>query len=260
MYFRQTNLITDFITFEKVGGKKMPDVPLFVLTSKSTFSGGEEFAYDIQTQKRGILIGETTGGGANPGRTFPVTNAFGIFIPTGRAINPITKTNWEGVGVVPDISCSTDKALDTAITHAAAAAKAYRDKKDNLVHKRVEDLKLNIDNAVKLFNENQNEKAEEIIVKNLDKALEQGLADEFAINEYGYNYLRADKTKAAIAVFKYNAKAFPKSSNVYDSLGEALMTAGDKENALINYKKSLELDPQNKNAEETIRKLESNSK
>ncbi len=124
LYYRAANQTTDFITFEKVGGKKMHDIPLFLLTSAQTFSGGEEFAYNIQTQKRGTLIGETTGGGANPGTIFPVTGDLVIFIPTGRAINPITKTNWEGVGVIPEIKCSADMALETALPLARAAAKA----------------------------------------------------------------------------------------------------------------------------------------
>ena len=125
LYYRAANQTTDFITFEKVDGKKMHDIPLFLLTGAYTFSGGEEFAYDIQTQKRGTLIGETTGGGANPGGMFPVTAALVIFIPTGRAINPVTKTNWEGVGVVPEIKCSADKALETALPLAREAAKAH---------------------------------------------------------------------------------------------------------------------------------------
>jgi hypothetical protein len=122
LYWRKTNRTDDFWTID-VKGKKMPDVPLFVLTSSYTFSGGEEFCYNMQTQKRATLIGETTGGGANPGEMFTVNDELVIFIPTGRAINPITKTNWEGTGVVPDIKIPADEALTKALQLANSAIK-----------------------------------------------------------------------------------------------------------------------------------------
>ncbi len=88
--------------------------PVYVLTSPRTFSGGEECAYDFQTQKRATLVGETTGGGANPGGMAPLGEGLAVFIPTGRAINPITKTNWEHVGVKPDVPVPAADALKTA--------------------------------------------------------------------------------------------------------------------------------------------------
>jgi C-terminal processing protease CtpA/Prc len=114
LYYRTTNQTTDYYTID-VNGKKMSKVPLFILTSTFTFSGAEEFCYNMQTQKRATLIGETTGGGANPGGSFSINETFSIFIPTGRAINPVTGTNWEGVGVVPDVKISAEDALDKAI-------------------------------------------------------------------------------------------------------------------------------------------------
>ncbi len=78
--------------------------PVYVLTSGETFSGGEECAYDLQALKRGTLIGAVTGGGANPGDSRRIDDHYSIFVPDARARNPITKTNWEGVGVKPDIA------------------------------------------------------------------------------------------------------------------------------------------------------------
>jgi len=92
--------------------------PVFVLTSASTFSGGEECAYDFQTQKRAILLGEKTGGGANPGAMFVLGGGFTAFIPTGRAINPVTRTNWDQVGVRPDLPMPAAQAFQAA--YAAA--------------------------------------------------------------------------------------------------------------------------------------------
>jgi len=88
--------------------------PVYVLTSGYTFSGGEECAYDFQTQKRGTLVGETTGGGANPGDYLSLGHGFMAFIPDGRAINPVTHTNWEHVGVKPDVEVPAAKAQQTA--------------------------------------------------------------------------------------------------------------------------------------------------
>ena len=92
--------------------------PVYVLTSKKTFSGGEECAYDLQTQKRATLVGETTGGGANPGELQPIGHGLLAFIPFGRAINPVTGTNWEHVGVKPDIAVAAADAQKVA--HATA--------------------------------------------------------------------------------------------------------------------------------------------
>jgi C-terminal processing protease CtpA/Prc len=94
----------------RYGGKK----PVYVLTSHRTFSGGEELAYDLQCLHRAQVVGETTGGGANPGDFRELDDWFRVFVPNGRPINPITKTNWEGVGVAPDIPVSADAALDEA--------------------------------------------------------------------------------------------------------------------------------------------------
>jgi Peptidase family S41/N-terminal domain of Peptidase_S41 in eukaryotic IRBP len=91
------------------------DKPVYVLTSVQTFSGGEEFAYDMQVMKLAKLVGETTGGGANPGGTVPLAAGLTMFIPGGRASNPITGTNWEGVGVIPDVAVSSESALKVAL-------------------------------------------------------------------------------------------------------------------------------------------------
>ncbi|MDB5692090.1 MAG: hypothetical protein JWO81_1153, partial [Alphaproteobacteria bacterium] len=80
-----------------------------------TFSGGEELAYDIQTLKLGTLVGETTGGGANPGQSVPIGHGVMAFIPTGRAESPVTGSNWEGRGVRPDLEVPDADALAAAL-------------------------------------------------------------------------------------------------------------------------------------------------
>ncbi|HEX3464853.1 MAG TPA: S41 family peptidase [Candidatus Elarobacter sp.] len=105
--------IADSTYTEEVAGPRIT-APLYVLTSSETFSGGEECAYDVQALKRGTLLGAVTGGGANPGDTRRIDDHFAIFVPDARARNPITKTNWEGVGVKPDIELPRERALIAA--------------------------------------------------------------------------------------------------------------------------------------------------
>ena len=111
-------------TLVYVPGERFARTPVFVLTSASTFSAGEQFAYDLKTLHRATLIGHATGGGANPApATQPLGAGFDAFIPTGRAFNPITKTNWEGVGVQPDVETKFADALLEAYKRALKAAK-----------------------------------------------------------------------------------------------------------------------------------------
>jgi hypothetical protein len=125
LYWRQGDKTQQFWTLPYVpgsrfGGKK----PVYVLTSNRTFSGAEEFTYNLKHLKRATIIGETTGGGANPGDWFSLTPHFAAFIPTGRAINPISQDNWEGSGVVPEIAVPQEEAFDVAFVAALKAVSA----------------------------------------------------------------------------------------------------------------------------------------
>ena len=110
LYFRPENSTHQWWTLPHLPGKRYEGKPVYVLTSKRTFSAAEEFTYNLKTQKRATIVGETTGGGANPGGTRPVAEHFIVFVPSGRAINPITKTNWEGTGVAPDVAVAAELA------------------------------------------------------------------------------------------------------------------------------------------------------
>ena len=114
LYWREGNRTDEFWTRKEVSGKRYLNKDVYVLTSKRTFSGAEEFTYNLKNLKRATIVGETTGGGAHPGGMFRLNEHFGAFVPTGRAISPITKTNWEGTGVTPDVSVPADQALITA--------------------------------------------------------------------------------------------------------------------------------------------------
>jgi hypothetical protein len=127
-YWRPQNRWDEFRTKRVTGKYYGTTRPIYVLTSDGTFSGGEEFAYDIQTQKRGEVVGDTTGGGAHPGGMRRVTEQFGVWVPAGRAVNPVTGKNWEGTGVIPDVPVAADDALRTA--HLRALNRILAGEKD----------------------------------------------------------------------------------------------------------------------------------
>jgi len=111
---RHDNETHQYWTLPWVLGPRFVDQPVYVLTSHETFSGGEEFTFDLKTQKRATIVGETTGGGAHPVRGMPAGDHFTIGVPFGRPINPVTKGDWEGTGVEPDVKVSAADALTTA--------------------------------------------------------------------------------------------------------------------------------------------------
>lgn len=113
-YSRVNDKYSQYWTLPYVPGKRLPNVQLYILIGNSTFSAAEEFSYNLKHLKRAILIGETTGGGAHPGESFQINDTFKVWTPTGRAINPITKKNWEGVGVIPHIKTNEKDALISA--------------------------------------------------------------------------------------------------------------------------------------------------
>ncbi len=117
-YDRVTNETTESWTLADIPGARRPDLDLYILTSRQTFSAAEEFTYNLKNLKRATVIGERTAGGAHPTGSVIAIDKFFVRVPKARAINPITKTNWEGTGVIPDIEVSADIALQTAHTRA----------------------------------------------------------------------------------------------------------------------------------------------
>lgn len=114
IYNRREDSTTQYWTLPYVPGKRLASTPAFVLTSGRTFSGAEDFAYNLQAIKRVTVIGETTGGGAHPTMLQRVDTHFSVAVPFARSINLITKTNWEGTGVKPDVHVTSTEALQAA--------------------------------------------------------------------------------------------------------------------------------------------------
>jgi hypothetical protein len=115
IYWRDENRLEERWTQDKVPGKKYGETrKVFLLTSGDTFSGCEDLAYALKNIKRATLIGETTGGGAHAGNPHRLSAHFMMFVPSGRPISPVTHTDWETVGVQPDIKVSSKNALVAA--------------------------------------------------------------------------------------------------------------------------------------------------
>jgi hypothetical protein len=114
IYNRKEDSTTQNWTLSYLPGPRLTKQPVFVLTSKRTFSGAEEFAFDLKNQKRAMIVGETTGGGAHPVSGHRVADYFMVGVPFAKSLDPVTKTNWEGTGVEPDVKVPAVDALATA--------------------------------------------------------------------------------------------------------------------------------------------------
>jgi C-terminal processing protease CtpA/Prc len=118
IYDGETGETRQFWTLDQLPRRRYLDRPIWILISGTTFSGGEEFCYNLQALGRATLVGETTRGGAHPTRSFPLTATLEITIPLARSINPVTGTNWEGTGVRPDIATTAEDAFPVAYRKA----------------------------------------------------------------------------------------------------------------------------------------------
>jgi hypothetical protein len=114
IYERPGNTTQQYWSLPYIPGSRRPDVPVYILTSNYTFSAAEEFSNNLKELKRATIVGENTGGGAHPVDFKIVNDLFTISLPFGRAINPISKSNWEGIGVAPQVKVPADSAFNTA--------------------------------------------------------------------------------------------------------------------------------------------------
>lgn len=128
IYNRHEDTTRQNWTLSYLPGPRLAKEPVYVLTSSATFSGAEEFAFDLKNQKRATIVGETTGGGAHPVSGHPVGDYFMIGVPFAKSMDPVTKKNWEGTGVEPDVKVKADDALATA--EKLAAEKIQQEKQE----------------------------------------------------------------------------------------------------------------------------------
>jgi len=114
LYTRPTNLTQQYWILPWVPGPRLAKVPVYILTSNYTFSGAEEFSNNLRELKRATIVGQATGGGAHPVNFKILNDLFILKVSIGRAINPVSKNNWEGIGVQPHVKVPADSALDIA--------------------------------------------------------------------------------------------------------------------------------------------------
>lgn len=170
IYRYKQNSEEQYWSFPYVPGKNLYDKDLYILTSNFTFSGGEDLAYTMKHLNRAIIIGEKTRGGAHEGDYEAILDKFVMFLPMGKTVNPITKSNWEGTGVEPDIEVPQQKALDRA--------------------------QLII--LEKLFQNKKNERNKEIIIFALNEIkgrLQPAKVDSLILKKYAGTYGRRSKRK-----------------------------------------------------------------
>ena len=153
-YERKTKNKTQLFTLENINGKRRTNTPLYILTSKRTFSAAEAFTYTLKHLDKAIVVGEKTRGGANRTKRVNINDNFTISIPYIEATHPVTKTNWEGIGVQPDISTSKNDAF--IIAYIDAIKKTVKRNKGKVLngigYSFLQEKKIN--NALKVFQEN----------------------------------------------------------------------------------------------------------
>ena len=255
-YSRQTGSLTESWTRRDIGMEPRLDVRVFILTGPNTFSASESFAYDMQSRKRATLVGEPTKGGAHSVDVFGIDDQFEFYISTERSISPVTGGNWERTGVIPDIRVPAAAALDAAVVEAKKAAEAYGRGKDAGLKKAVEEMQVYADNAARLYREGKKESADAALDSLFKIARREGMISEFFINVFAYNFQSPSDEQMGFAILNKNIEFFPESFTAYELLASVYSSKGNKELALRYFRKVLELDPDNRNAAEMIRKLQ----
>ena len=210
--------------------ERLTDVPLFLLTSNRTFSASESFAYDMKVRKRAIIIGDSTKGGAHSVDLYKIDDQFEIYISTARAINPITETNWEGTGVVPDIIVPSESALDTAIVLAKIAGEEFAKAKEAKLKLAVEKMQIHMVRAETLFQENKIDDAEKALDSVFQIANKHNLINEFFIDVLAYNFSSEKDEQILYAILKKKIEFFPNSPTAYEILGDTLIIGIIKKN------------------------------
>jgi hypothetical protein len=255
-FSRQTDSLTESWTRRDIGMEPRLDVPLFILTGPNTFSASESFAYDMQSRKRAILIGEPTKGGAHSVDVFGIDDQFEFYISTERSISPVTGGNWEGTGVIPDIRVPAASAVAAAVIEAKKAAEAYGRGQDAGLKKAVEEMQALADNAAGLYREGKDQAADAALDSLFKIARRAGMISEFFINVFAYTFQSPQDEQMGFAILKKSIEFFPESFTAYELLASVYSSKGNKELALRYFRKVLELDPGNRNAVCMIKKLQ----
>ncbi len=254
-YARQTGKLTEGWTRRDIGTEPRLDVPLFILTGPNTFSASESFAYDMQTLKRARLVGEPTKGGAHSTDVFGIDDRFEFYISTERGVSPVTGGNWEEGGVIPDLRVPAAAALDAALVEARQAAEAFGKAKDAGLKTAVDEMQILADGAARLYREGKDREAAAALDALVAKARAAGLASEFFMWVFAYNFQAPGDERMLLAVLEKNVELFPGSYTAFEILASVCASQGKTKLALGYFRKVLELDPGNRNAAKAIKEL-----
>lgn len=153
-YERKTDTKTQMYSLANVSGNRSINKPVYILTSKNTFSAAEAFTYTLKHLDKATVVGEVTKGGANRTKRININDAFTISVPYIESIHPITKTNWEGKGVHPNLKTTKENAF--VVAYIDAINKTTKRNKNNVLNKiGYSFLQENaVDNAIIVFQEN----------------------------------------------------------------------------------------------------------
>jgi tetratricopeptide (TPR) repeat protein len=209
----------------------------------------------MKVRKRATLVGDSTKGGAHDVGYFKIDDRFEMYLSIGRGINPVTQANWEGVGVIPDVVVPASAALDTAIALARKAAETYGKKKEDQLKRGVERMEVLLARAEQRYRENDTISAKASLDSMFHIAGTLGLVTEFFMDVLAYNYY-SDRNEAMLfTVLTKSTELFPRSSTAYETLATTYYDLGKEDLALKNYRKVIELDPDNTNAQRRLAEL-----
>lgn len=219
---------------------------LFTIIGRRTFSAAQNLINELDKYTNTIFVGEPTGQNVNfygdPVR-LELPNS-GIVVRVSslwwQNMDPRDRRQWTGPQIAAEL---TSEDYRTNTDPAMKAIMAYTPKKP-LSETMMSALQANdVGLAKKLLWDYKNDPANAYV------------SAEATVNTLGYTLMQQKRIEQAIEIFKLNVEAFPQSANVYDSLGEAYLNAGNNELAIKNYEKAFELDPTNANAAQVVKKL-----
>ncbi len=225
---------------ESVQGDRRLNVPLFIITSDFTFSAAEAFAYNLQASGRATVVGQVSKGGAHPTSFFPLNNGVAVLMPNRRSYNPVTKSNWEAKGVMPEYVTSKENALEKSHELAKQAAEKYRSE-------LFDTLKLQLQATV--FSEQLQAK----VTQTVQSILYRKHAEPFMIAGFANALNREGNQLGAKLLFNANVQIHPVSADAHFSVAEFAYQTKDYESAQTHIETAIELASNQNNGVENRR-------
>lgn len=238
LYEPKNNKTTEFWSVDQVSGKRIPTIPLFILIGKSTFSGAESFSYSMQALQRGMVIGQSSAGAAHIGYPIKANDSLEIYIPFARGINSITKTDWEGVGVIPDVKIEADNTYTKALELATIAAQQYREKSAKQSQELYDKLQKAINQIVQNLKSTPTEQALLLVMK---ECIQSELYNEGDFLFFGSQYQQNNQFVETEILLKNTTVLFPQSPFAFLHYADILEINKKKTTALKTLEKAINL-------------------